>query len=230
MYCVCSIIFLGCEKKRIQTPSIPKADTAVVAEIEVKVQTIESRNTQVLKVLPEASELRLLETDSLLKIYYNACRSHPDSMRFERLFFEAFPSSFHEFESLYGYDGSPNPLYDDAVAHIMDLLPSLKSIDESAYYRKLINLGICGHWDADAINYLQRLIHSKVLVNPDLSFKILKLKSTDEVESFFYFFFHGIHAPFDKIPVELEAFKSVYPELFVSLQSGFERGFADSRH
>src|SRR5690606_204554 len=56
----------------------------------------------------------------------------------EDLFFELFPSSFSELNSLYGFiDGEAMPLYNYSEKHIF-FFNEMKSINDTQYYKKLI--------------------------------------------------------------------------------------------
>ena len=45
---------------------------------------------------------------------------------------------------------------------------------------------------------------------------------------FFYFFFHGIHAPFKEIPEQFNELAGDFPRVFSNLQVGFKLALADS--
>jgi hypothetical protein len=117
------------------------------------------------------------------------------SDNYKKQFFDCFPNTFKELDELYGdhYDADHKSalLNDQAERHIADLFNNLNNINDTLYYRKIVSIAICGHWDADAINFFQHGLRNKVLSNPALIVLVLKGLSNDKIQSFWYFYFDG---------------------------------------
>ena len=175
----------------------------------------------------------LAEKVQKLKDYHEKSFGHADSLHYRRKFFEAFPNSFAELDSLYGYDdGNPGPLYDQGVDHIIRLFNRLECVNDTAYYKKLINTSIGGRWDADAINYFQRGLHERALSKPRLFFDLLSEYPDSKIRGFSYFFYHGgiTPPPFDGIPYNFRALKEEFPRVYSQMKLAFKKAVADSGH
>lgn len=145
-------------------------------------------------------------------------------------YFELFPNSFENFEKTFGYeDGKVAPLYFDSHQYV-SILFDLDSIPIEIQIEKWINISIGGHWDADAVNYFQHGLRPRILMNVDLSYEILKKRTNQDIESFFYFFFNEIHPQVKTIPNEFEDLK-IYDNVFYKLiEKGNKRAIKDSGH
>ncbi|MFA5670287.1 MAG: hypothetical protein WC967_13675 [Balneolaceae bacterium] len=166
-----------------------------------------------------------------LKNYFHKSFEKPDSLKYRNLFFEAFPNSFSELDSLYGYnDGKAGPLYDEGVDHIIVLFNKLDSIPDSIYFEKLINVSFEGSWDADAINYFQHGLHQRSLEKPELLFSLLQNYPDKKVQSFFHFFYDGVHPPFEEIPADFQNLNSQYPTLYSLMKKEFTSALSKNKH
>ena len=160
------------------------------------------------------------KAQDLSKAYDNYIK-FPDIRMSEKIFFDLFPNTFCELDSIYGFNKKPGPLYFNSADHIVGLFFELKSINEEEYLQKLINISINGHWDADAINYFQTGMRNHVMSNLQLTFILLAQYSDDQIESFFYFFFDGIHPRWKEIPDFFTEYKNEYPNIYQQLEKGF---------
>ena len=168
---------------------------------------------------------------TILMELYDKSRNNEDSLFYQDLFFHEFPNTFSQLDSLYGYkENKPAILYYEAVDHIFYLFNNLKSIDEIAYYNKIIGIAFDGHWDADAINYFQNGLRTRVKSKPELIFELLRSKNDDQIIGFYYFFFHGVHPRWKKIPSFLSIYKTQYPDIYRLLEMGFKNALNDSGH
>jgi hypothetical protein len=122
-----------------------------------------------------------------------------DSVRYAKMFFDAFPTDFVSFNSIYGYSdkAGPMPLYSLYEKHIGLFCKINSNQPTTEHFSKLIKLGINGHWDADAVNALQDCILSHVNETPGLTVTLLKRFKEKEIRSFWRFLFDGPH-PDDK--------------------------------
>lgn len=136
------------------------------------------------------------QTDDLKEYYEKALGK--DSIKYMKLFFVTFPSTFEVFHSFYGYmETGPMPLYSLYVKHIAFFCKLNTTQSETDYFNKLIKLGINGHWDADGVSALQECILSHINEKPDLTINLLKQFKDMEKRSFWRFLFDGPH-PEDK--------------------------------
>ena len=151
-----------------------------------------------------------------LKKYYQLSTETND-LDYKRKFFNYFPSTFSEFNSLYGFDSKsskPQALYNEALDHIRGLLCQLNENEIRGYYDKLIGLTYGAEWDADAVNYLQDCIQKRFKENTNSFATVLTTKSQEQIRQFFAFYFSGpADHPMKKIPAEIESIKSKYPKV-----------------
>lgn len=132
-------------------------------------------------------------------------------------FFDYFPSTFSEFNLLYGYDSKtskPQVLYNEASDHIRGLLCQLDENEIKGYYDKLISLTYGSEWEADAVNYLQNCIQKRFRENSDSFATALAAKNQGQMSQFFAFYFSGPpDHPIKKFPAEIDGLKSKYPKV-----------------
>lgn len=143
---------------------------------------------------------------NLLKKYYQQVLTSTGKKRakYEKLFFDAFPSSFVNYLRLYGYGYKKEPallwtehalLYDevykeDGYGHIQ-LFYDLKCINKELYYNKYIDIYIGGWWGADAIGDFG--LYGKLMEDTEECATILLKRSREELLSVFYFMFDKPH-------------------------------------
>ena len=149
----------------------------------------------------------LFQTDSVqtLKQSYKNLETE-NSKENQVHYLKAFPDNFSEFNKVFGFDEKPAPLYNESYDYIQKIF-DLDKISKEEKFNKWINISINGKWDADAVNYFQHRLIEKVLQNIDLTHRILKERTDEEIESFFIFFFDGPH-PKKEVPKEFESLKS----------------------
>lgn len=124
----------------------------------------------------------------LQKLYSQANSVHSNKAKED--FFYAFPSSFKDLNSLYGYKSNTTGLlYNNALNHITYLFRNSEIINDTIFYKKIISISIDGHWDADAINYFQMELRRKTFAKPKLILYLLEGMQNKQVESFWYFYF-----------------------------------------
>lgn len=123
-------------------------------------------------------------------------------------FFNSFPNSFYEFNSLYGYDDKKGekPLYEDYYNHINFLFDSV-CVNKHLFNQKIINVAINGKWEADATSLFQKNIFNLVLYDTKDVLNILSEKSFEETKSFWRYLFDGPH-PSDNM--NKERFEKVF--------------------
>jgi hypothetical protein len=155
------------------------------------------------------SDSTAIQAKKLKQLYLLATGSGGMNDFYRQKFFDEFPGTFSRLNELYGYDnGKAAILYDDAENHIIKLFNNLDSINDTLYYNKIITIAIGGHWDADAINYFQYGLKQRVEKNPELAVFILEKNTTENVKSFWHFYFDQPH-PQKEIPDALKKIKLI---------------------
>jgi hypothetical protein len=136
----------------------------------------------------------IVKAKHLQELYKLSTNSSSKTQIYRKQFFDLFPNSFKELNDLYGYNnGIEAPLYNQVEKHIFELFNNLNNINDTLYYRKIVSIAIGGHWDADAVNAFQEGLRKRVLGKPNLIVYMLKEIPDKEIESFWYFYFDGVH-------------------------------------
>lgn len=154
----------------------------------------------------------IAEKAKVLKGFYSKTISESGT-EYQKRFFEVFPSSFSLFNKIYGFKDdtngfAPHILYDVHLSHLK-LFCSLKnSVNKKAFYKKIISLGINGHWEADAVSFLQHCTAETIKEDLPLTIAILENHSNQEIKSFWYFLFDGPH-PSETIPIDIEKIRDI---------------------
>ena len=144
--------------------------------------------------------------DSLLVFMEKAINSSlADRIKWEQKFFCAFPTSFKDMQSLFGYDdengAAPlylrgNETYSYADRHIMNdvigFFSGLELIPDSIYYDKYVRINIDGYWEADHIQEAFGFSYRLMSDTKDAC-KALSTFSDKEIKSVFRFIFDGPH-------------------------------------
>ncbi len=147
-----------------------------------------------------------------LQQYYNYSKEVSSGELFRKLFFEEFPNSFQELNAIYGYNNDTAALlYYNSMDHINTLF-DVNNINDTIFYKKIINISIGGHWDADAVEIFQDGLRKRVLLKPELVTYILEVYSKENIRKFWYFYFDGVFPP-KKMPEELKSIKHINPEI-----------------
>lgn len=168
------------------------------------------------------------KADKLRSIYL-AYEKAIDKKPYEIQFFQAFPRSFTEFTALYGYENQQAaPLYDQAFQH-MQLFNNIQSVNDTAYYRRILSLGMDGKWDADAVSYLQQVVREHVVANIHLTVYLLRQRSLSDVSNFWYFYFDEPH-PADQIDAILLKIKMLDENMYAVLKQMHGKAVVDNRH
>jgi hypothetical protein len=158
-----------------------------------------------------------LKAKQLKKLYLLSTASSNDTRYiYQEQFFKEFPNTFDQLLELYGYNekkSTPNILYYEAPNHILKLFNGLSNINDTLYYRKIIQISIGGHWDVDAVNYFQNGLRERVLNKPELTVSVLRHMPVDKTRSFWYFYFDGAH-PKKQIPEQLLRIKSIDNKIY----------------
>lgn len=145
-------------------------------------------------------------SDSLVAFMEKAKSSNStEKSKWEQRFFCAFPNSFERMQAIFGFDddngGAPlystdNPTHDyrdkQIFSDVIGFFSELKSIPDTAYYKKYIRININGYWEADNIQGAFGL-QSRLLNDTKNACEVLLTFSDQEIKSVFRFIFDGPH-------------------------------------
>ena len=155
-----------------------------------------------------------LKAKKLRQLYILSTASSDTKEIYEKQFFDEFPGTFMQLNELYGYEnGKAAILYYEAENHIIQLFNNLNCINDTIYYRKIINIALGGHWDADAVNYFRAGLIGRAEKKPELIVYILENLPEKDVKSFWYFYFDEPH-PAKQITVSLRKIKSIDSKIY----------------
>jgi len=161
-----------------------------------------------------------------LKGYYAKAKS--DDKEYQVKFFDAFPASFLLFNQLYGYNGNTyHVLYEESQKHVSLFCELRNTVTKEKYYEKLISLGLNGHWDADAVSYLQHCMEKYIEEDLPLTVSTLENYSDKEIKSFWYFLFDGPH-PSETIPVDIDKIRSINDQIASLAEKAFQEVHEDA--
>ena len=143
----------------------------------------------------------------------------------QRLFLDAFPSTFDDFNMTYqfcegkGYDLS---MYFKSADHILNGLATLNLLPDSVYYDKLIQLSFGGRFYVDAPNYLRHVLETIIKKNPASFFQRLSKFNEGQLISFWYFYFN---CRFEKDYIsdfeKYKEFKSAFPNVVNAMEIAY---------
>lgn len=164
--------------------------------------------------------------EETIRIAYDSLTSINNKFKNGQIYFEAFPDNFKDFNSIFGYS-SNNPykienegvLYNDSFKYI-DAFFKLNLIDKKKFINKVIDISIDGKWFADGVNYFQHDMKIYLINNLDLFCNILSLRNEKEIESFFIFYFDGLHS--QVMPKEFDKIKNDNVNLFEIIKKAYD--------
>ncbi|SDT26419.1 hypothetical protein SAMN05216490_2895 [Mucilaginibacter mallensis] len=167
-------------------------------------------NLSITKAQNNSGDSIKTKAEKLKHLYVLSTASSSDMKDvYKQQFFDEFPNTFKGLNDLYGYENSkPAILYFESAAHILELFNNLQNINDTLYYKKIISIAINGHWDADAVNYFQHGLRNRTEFKPELIVYILKSLPEEQIKSFWYFYFDGVH-PKKEIADSLLKIKSI---------------------
>jgi hypothetical protein len=113
-----------------------------------------------------------------------------DSVYYQKIFFNTFPSDFKSFNAIYGWNNKedkPNPLSDtyDHINHFF----ALKCINTDTLTEKIIKISINGIWDADDVGMFQHNLQDLVISRNKEFIKLLQTHSDKDIISVWRFYF-----------------------------------------
>jgi len=156
--------------------------------------------------------------------------SRPHSANDEKEYFEQFPGSFDEFNSLFGYaeqdqsissEFKAGPLYEESNIYI-EAFFNLKEIGKITFYDKIIDISLGGKWFGDGVNYFSHGLEEKMTSDVSGFIETLAKRDSVQMSSFWYFYFDNVEPP-EKIPVELIIIKEKNPAMFKLMENELEK-------
>lgn len=203
------------EKQTAKTTEIVTSQPALKTEKKENYENLECANFQFSSAEQQA--------DSLLVFYKNATDSSlTNRIKWEQKFFCAFPKSFEEMQSLFGFDdeNGAGPLYSNKnntysytdrhiMSDVIGFFSELRSIPDSAYYEKYVRINIDGYWEADNISEAFGL-HHRLTNDTKAVSKALSVFTDEEIRSVFRFIFDGPHP---KNEYNKEIFETLKPKI-----------------
>ncbi len=195
------LFIFSCKTEHKKIAKEKAIDSLGILQIEVKdsinegIDNEEEQST--LDYTLNYKEVKTLQDSArYLKHYFNQFEKTNDSLS-EVLFFKMFPDNFENFKKLYGYDDTHNenefkgsPLY-SSYNHIHNYVPL--NISEKDYLKKIISIGVNGHWQSDNVGVVQHSLQKFYRSDSQLFFSLLNKKNKLEIASFWVFFFDGPH-------------------------------------
>lgn len=183
--------------------------------------------------------LRASTPEQLAFIYNQVVISEGENkIKYESQFKRIFPSTFADFNRIYGtglvdpFDGlevaQPGVLFKVAYDHLQ-LLTEICTDDTIECPSKLIGLGINGHWDADAVDVLQGIIHEFSIKKPRLFLTVLCSRSSSELQSFWRFYFDGPH-PMRSLPSVFGQYQNHFPHVYSTMEEVYNKSLKHSKH
>jgi hypothetical protein len=135
------------------------------------------------------------------------------------LFIEKFPKNYKQFVSYFGWNESldkPNPLYNESEKYI-DLFFFIVTKKENKRSLKfIIDIGINGKYQADAVSYFKRKTDEVFIKAPNLACELLKNRNPQEVNSFWHFYLDS-PIPTKSIPNHFRNLKNECNSIYKSL-------------
>lgn len=181
--------------------------------------TCESYNHCIATLLEDYCNNVLITSDSLLLKFENMGFDNMDiplshsNISDKIIFFNLFPNNFSDFNNIYGWNeklDSPQILYHISYEHISLFYRIYNIIPQDIYYRKIIDIGIGGYWEADAVNYFQHCMRNVFLNNAPEAIVTLKDYTDEDIKRFWHFFYDTLY--YDH-PLENKFFKKMYEKI-----------------
>ena len=164
-----------------------QTSTIVQDSINESLNVEDYRDTVIIEI--DTFAIRMHQKADILKMLSTSYKENAEA--YAEVFLKTFPSTFAEFNYLYGYGQSTDfgPLYTDAEDHLAILQDLDQYVDLTDYVIKLVNIAKDGHWYADAVNIFQKLVRNKADKHLDIFIQQLKQMSDLEIKGFWIFFF-----------------------------------------
>jgi len=155
---------------------------------------------------------------------YRALEKDQNSPVKQRLFLDAFPSTFDDFNMTYQYyegNGYDLTMYKKGSDHIMNGLATLNLLPDSVYFDKLIRLSLGGRFCPDAPSYLQHVLETIIKKKPASFFQRLSNFNEGQLISFWFFYFNSRFekdyvADFEKFKELKNAFPNVVNAMVIA--------------
>lgn len=107
---------------------------------------------------------------------------------------QALPSTFDEFDKIFGYSSTNKGELSDGVS-IISRIQNNNHLDVNLLCEKLVSIAASpnSHWQADQIGYVHDTLLFRVTANPKIIFTLLNKLDRKSTEQFWHFAFDGPH-------------------------------------
>ncbi|OXA76305.1 SH3 domain-containing protein [Flavobacterium aquidurense] len=138
----------------------------------------------------------------------------------EKLFLQNFPKNYNQFVKYFGWNDSldvPYPLYNESEEYINRLFKIIKKDKTGKSLKLIIDIGINGKYQADAVNYFKINIERIFKENPNLACDLLGNRTLEEIDSFWHFYLDSPQ-PLTAVPDIFKILKNSCPQIYSSLE------------
>lgn len=138
----------------------------------------------------------------------------------EKLFLENFPKNYNQFVSYFRWNDSmnvPYPLYKESTKYIDKFFAIISKDKTEESLRLMIDIGLNGKYQADAVSYFKMNIEKLFVKNPNLICKLLKNRNSKEIDSFWYFYLDSPQ-PLTSVPDNFKNLNNNCKEVYSSLE------------
>lgn len=107
---------------------------------------------------------------------------------------QALPSTFDEFDKIFGYNETSSGELSSGVP-VISFLDGNDYVDYNLLYKKLVSIAASpnSHWEADQIGAIHYSLLLCIEKNPKIIFTLLNELDRKSTEQFWYFIFDGPH-------------------------------------
>lgn len=138
----------------------------------------------------------------------------------EKLFLQNFPKNYYQFVKYFGWNDSldgPYPLYNESEEYIDRFFTIFNKDKNDKSLKLIIDIGVNGKYQPDAVNYFKINIERIFNKNPNLACDLLSDRSSDEIDSFWYFYLDSPQ-PLTSVPEIFKILKNKCPQIYSSLE------------
>ena len=212
------MMFCGCTSNRY-SKTHSEASNNVISECngETKLQESKEGTVRVLNLV--------VDTLALTKAY-SAFVENPHDRICQENFFKAFPGTWYEFISTYGFSeqiiSKSDVTYGEG--HI-NAFGQLNLINDTLYCSKLIDISIGAYIDADAPNYLKVLLQRVMGEKTPLMMELISSMLESDQMLFWGFYWASIHKDnYSQVALDklVSAFESKYPDEVKIMKYAFD--------
>ena len=138
----------------------------------------------------------------------------------EALFLKNFPKDYPQFVSYFGWNetlDTPYPLYEESTEYIDKFFQIITKENNIESLNHIINIGIEGKYQADAVNYFKMKTEEIFTKNPDIICELLKNRKNNDIDSYWHFYLDSPQ-PLTNVPSYLNKIKNNCNSIYKSLE------------